>query len=148
MPMLPGVRWFKPANSSDTIYAAGWSSGIQLDLVASKFLAAGVTTKTALGNDAVVSPAVNGHIEFTQTGLTEVLGNQLTLSRSASGVTMIRVLGAPAGEVAAPGLNLNIGSGGNIGGSFMLPGSSLPLKIRGVVLQKVRRGAGLLFGNT
>jgi len=135
-----GLRWYKPANAGDALYAEGWPAGIGLDLVGSKFLGASVTTKTVLGNEAAAYPAVNGLSELSLGGLDRVLSNCLTVGR-----TSVRAQGAPLGGTGALSEMISLGSTGRVLGSFVYPGSTggtLGVAFRGAVLQKTQSAGG------
>jgi hypothetical protein len=133
-----GLRWYKPGNASDVLYPEGWSQGIVMDLVGSKFIASALTTKTVLGNEPAVYPAVNGLLEVGLGGLQGAFRNQLTIGR-----TSVRVQGAPAGGVPAAGATFGLGGTGRWSGTFVYPGTTgASTAFRGAVLQKTQRGEG------
>ncbi|MEY5025929.1 MAG: hypothetical protein RLZZ244_1457, partial [Verrucomicrobiota bacterium] len=132
-----GLRWYKPANAGDALYPEGWSAGIGLELVGSKFLGSTVTPKTVLGNEAAVYPAVNGVSELSLGGLEVGLSNRLTVGRSS-----VRVQGAPVGGTGALNLGIALGSNGRVYGSFAYPGSIGVMSFRGAVLQKTQSAGG------
>jgi len=137
-----GLRWYKPARTPDGLYAEGWASGIGLDLVGSKFLAAPVSLKTVLGNEPAVSPAVNGMSELSFGGLQKLLINKLTIKRTGT-VTAVVVQGPPAGGTSAVNEVVVLDATGKVSGSFTYPGaSSGGTTFRGAVLQKTQSARG------
>lgn len=132
------LRWFKQPSASDALYPEGWPSGIRVDLLGSKFLSPSGTNKTALGNDAVLSPKVNGLLSLSHRDVLPVLLNNLTIGR-----TSVIVQGAPVGQTAGVIKQVGFGSSGFISGTFVHPSPSrAELSFRGVVFQKGQRGAG------
>ncbi|MEI6715903.1 MAG: cadherin-like beta sandwich domain-containing protein [Verrucomicrobiota bacterium] len=137
-----GLRWYKPANAGDPLYAQGWAAGIGLDLVGSKFLAAPVTLKTVLGNEPAAFPAVNGVSELSSGGLQNLLSTSLTIKRTGA-VTAVMVQGAPAGGLSALNEVVVLGTTGKVSGSFTYPGASSGwTAFRGAVLQKAQSAGG------
>jgi len=133
-----GVQWFKPANSRDNSYRAGWPGGIQVDLLGSKFVAPNLIAKTPLGNDPVTSPTVNGVFMLSDGGIVTPLSNNLsigTVSRATS-------LNAPAGGTAASSLVVSLSSNGNFTGSFKHPTWKTTPTFGGVVVQKTKTAGG------
>ena len=135
------LRWFKKPSATDALYPEGWPSGIRVDLLGSKFLSPTPTNKTLLGNDAVVSPKVNGLLALSQGDVFPLLLNNLTI-----GKTSVLVQSAPVGQTAGVIKQVGFGSSGLISGIFVHPSPSrVEVSFRGVVFQKGQRGAGYLI---
>ncbi len=136
------LRWYKPANSSDTSYRSGWPNGITVYFLGSKFLPSSISGKTILGNNPVATPTINALLELSDGSLTTLLDNRLSISAA----NLATIFGAPTGGTAAQLLSVTLSANGTFTGSFRHPVSNKTTTFAGVVMQKTQTASGYFMG--
>src|SRR5258708_28113671 len=118
---------YKPANAAGSTYRNGWPTGIEVNLIGSKFIAPTLanvpTAHLGLSDGNLASPTLN-HF-------------------SVDGAGNVTVLDPGAG---AQNLALTLGTNGTFTGSFLDLVSTKITSIGGVILQRSQTGGGYFLG--
>jgi len=156
------MRWFKPASTKAKYYPQGWAAGIKTDLLGSKFVVPVATPPIPVLTSLTATDADgNAKVELADGNLS---AQGLTKPLNVNGLNVAAVVGANnelvnvilAATMKTIGSYENNGIDyalmlpdnqlGQISGSFVHPGSQLPVGIRGVIFQKQQIGLGFFLG--
>jgi hypothetical protein len=132
------LHWFKSASTAE-LYPDGWPEGLQTDLLGSKYVVPDTDESVLPGLGAADD---DGNAELTFIG-GDVPEPGMTAAVMVSPVNQATVLD-PAHDVSMKFKSKS----GYVSGDFLHPISQKAAKLKGVVFQKQKLGAGFFLGTT
>ncbi len=138
-----GLRWFKPPGPKSAPYAAGWGSGVDVELVASKYLAPKPVTAQDPYPGTVFGTLVPG-VPAPEVNLTLVaFGGGLEQEATYECNLNARNLVSPMGSAVVDRMKISFTAAtGAFTGSFVNPETGKAVTINGMVLQKTQTARG------
>jgi hypothetical protein len=140
-----GMKWFKPANATDSEYRDGWPDGIGVDLMASKLVlpitrtAANPNPLYVLGTDNILGLQAAPNPAQVSVALAD--GGVPTFSRTATVDARNKLTLTGAGVTLGFNAVLS-GKSGTLAGAFIHPVSKRTVNFAGVVFQKTHAAGG------
>ncbi|MDB6153927.1 MAG: hypothetical protein JWL90_2380 [Chthoniobacteraceae bacterium] len=136
-----GFKWYKRANASDTLYPAGWPEGINLGMVASKFVKPLANSDlNVFGVAGKTAPVINGEVTLSNGLLAAPLSSDLSIALNSK-VTVVNTSGDRTG---GPKIVINPAVG-SVTGSFTHPGGGKAVSLSGVIYQKSHSAGGFFL---
>jgi hypothetical protein len=134
-----GLHWFKPANSHAKVYPSGWASGIQTDLLGSKFVKPSAKANSNLALiPSAANPTGNSNVYLVDGN---VPAPGVTQAVNITATNTITVLSPNPDNVKFKAIEPT----GLFTGTFLNPDDNTATTFKGVVIQGQKTGYGFFL---